>query len=67
MIHSVKISSEHCGFVSAGSSTDFHNCIAIFIVVRRQQRDLNAAFKIGDALFELRNLIVSHRRDLYIA
>jgi hypothetical protein len=36
-------------------------------LIRRNQRDLNIAFKIRDAFFQLRNFVVSHRGDLDIA
>ena len=67
MIHPVKIGGEDGGFVAACPGADFYDRVALFRLIRRQQRDLNVAFKIGDALFELRNFIVSHGRDLDIA
>ena len=66
MIHPVKIGGEDSGFVAACPGADFHDRIAFFRLIRRQQRDLKVAFKIGDAFFELRNFIVSHGRDLDI-
>ena len=67
MIHPVKIGGEDSGFVAACPGANFHDCVALFRLIRRQQRDLKVAFKIGDAFFELRNFIVSHGRDLDIA
>src|SRR6266540_5874156 len=67
MIHPVKIGGEDSGFIAACSSADFNDRVALLRLIRWQQRDLNAAFKIGDTFFELRNFIVSHGRDLDIA
>src|SRR6266403_2289033 len=58
MIHPGKIGGEDSGFVAACPGANFHDCVALFRLVRRQQRDLKVAFKIGDAFFELRNFIV---------
>ena len=67
MVHAVKVSGENGRFASAGSSPDFHNRVAVFIFVRRQQRNLNFALEIGHPLLEVRNLVVSDRRDFNIA
>src|SRR2546429_6148940 len=63
MIHAVKVGGENGRFVSTRSGTDFYNGIAVFVLIRRQQGDLNIPFKIGHSLFKLRNLIVSHGGD----
>ena len=67
MVHPVKISRENGRFTSAGSGSDFHDRIAVFIFVRRQQRNLNFAFEIGHSFFEVRNLVISDRGDFNIA
>ena len=67
MIHAVKIGGENGCFASACSGSDFHDGVAVFIFVGWQQRDLNFAFEIGHSLFEVRNFVVSNRRNLNVA
>ena len=66
MIHAVKIGGENRSFASACSGADFHDRIALFIFIRWKQGDLNFSLKIGDSFFQIRNFVVSHRRDLDI-
>src|SRR5215470_3896001 len=55
MIHSVKIGGKDASFVAACPCTDFHDRVALFCLIRRQQRQLNVALQVGDAFFKLRN------------
>src|SRR5216683_585735 len=43
MIHPVKIGGEDSGFVATCPGADFHDRVALFCLIRRQQRDLKVA------------------------
>ena len=67
MVHAVKVGRENGRFTSTRSGSDFDDRVAVFIFIRRQQRDLNFAFEIGHPLFEVRNFVVGDRRNLNVA
>ena len=45
MVHTVKISRENGRLASARSGSNFHDGIAVFVFIRRQQGNLNFAFE----------------------
>ena len=54
VVHAVKIGGEDCRLAAAGAGADFDDRVAILVLVRRQQRDLEIALELGDAFLELR-------------
>ena len=66
VIHPVKISREDRRFAPAGAGADFHDGVAVFVFVRRQERELHVALQIGDAFLERRDFFLRHLREVVV-
>ena len=60
VVHAVKIGREERRFVAPGAGADFHDGVAILVLIRRQERDLDLLLRAADALLQRRDFRRGH-------